>query len=45
LVLPLVDEHKPKCFVCHDLFQNLEELTKHQELVHKDFFEKYENKQ
>ena len=43
LVLPLIDEDKPKCFICHKLFQNMEELKTHQESMHKEFFEKYEN--
>jgi len=42
MVLPLVDEHKPKCYLCHDGFENLEELREHQNDVHKDFFEYHE---
>ena len=42
LVLPLIDEDKPKCFVCHKLFQSIEELKAHQESTHKEFFEKYQ---
>ena len=26
MVLPLVDEHKPKCYLCHEGFENLDEL-------------------
>jgi len=40
LVLPLIDENKPKCFVCHTIFENMEELQKHQEMVHQEFFQK-----
>ena len=43
MVLPLVDEDKPKCFLCHDTFDNYENLRKHQESKHKDFFEYHEN--
>ncbi len=39
MVLPLVDEHKPKCYLCHDGFENIEELRTHQKSVHSDFFE------
>jgi len=39
MVLPLVDEHKPKCYLCHEGFENLEELRDHQNIEHKDFFE------
>ena len=39
MVLPLVDEDKPKCYICNDGFENIEELRNHQETAHKDFFE------
>ena len=42
MVLPLVDEDKPKCYLCHDGFENIEELRGHQKTVHKDFFESHE---
>ena len=42
MVLPLVDEHKPKCYMCHEGFENLEELRNHQNTEHKDFFESHE---
>ena len=42
MVLPLVDEHKPKCYLCHEGFENLEELRDHQNTEHKDFFESNE---
>ena len=42
MVLPLVDEDKPKCFLCHDTFDDYENLRKHQEVKHKDFFEYHE---
>ena len=42
LVLPLIDEHKPKCFLCHESFDNMNDLKKHQESKHKEFFDKYE---
>ena len=37
--MPLVDEDKPKCYLCHDGFENIEELREHQKTIHKDFFE------
>jgi tRNA U54 and U55 pseudouridine synthase Pus10 len=35
----MVDQHKPKCYLCSDVFENLEELRKHQEITHKEFVE------
>tara|TARA_B100000029_G_scaffold421955_1_gene428427 strand:- start:4397 stop:4570 length:174 start_codon:yes stop_codon:yes gene_type:complete len=45
MVLPLVDEDKPKCFLCHNMFETMEDLEKHHKTVHKDFFEFHENQQ
>jgi len=42
LVLPLTAENKPKCYLCHEIFENMMDLKKHQELKHKEFFDKYE---
>jgi len=42
MVLPLIDEDKPKCFLCHMMLENYDELKKHQETMHKDFFEFHE---
>jgi hypothetical protein len=39
MVLPFVDEDKPKCFLCHQGFENMEKLHDHQQTVHKDYFE------
>ncbi len=39
MVLPLIDEHKPKCYLCHEGFENLEELRDHQNTEHEDYFE------
>ena len=39
MVLPLIDEDKPKCYVCHEGFEKIEDLRIHQETSHKDFFE------
>ncbi len=39
MVLPLIDEHKPKCYLCHKGFGNIEELREHQNSAHGDFFE------
>jgi hypothetical protein len=38
MVLPLVDEHKPKCYLCHAGFENIEKLREHQNTEHKEFF-------
>ena len=42
MVLPLIDEHKPKCYLCHEGFENLEDLREHQNSKHKEFFESHE---
>ncbi|MGH1568042.1 MAG: hypothetical protein ACRBBZ_02395 [Nitrosopumilus sp.] len=42
MVLPLVDEHKPKCYLCHEGFKDIEELREHQNSAHNDFFEENE---
>ena len=42
MVLPLVDEDKPKCFLCHDTFDDYVTLRKHQESKHSDFFKHHE---
>ncbi len=39
MVLPLVDEHKPKCYLCHEGFEILEVLREHQKTEHKEFME------
>jgi hypothetical protein len=39
MVLPLIDEDRPKCYVCHQGFENIEELRKHQEINHREFLE------
>ena len=39
MVLPIVDEAKPKCFLCHEGFENIEKLRDHQKTDHKDFFD------
>ena len=42
MVLPLVAEDKPKCFLCHDTFDDYMTLRKHQKSEHSDFFEHHE---
>ena len=42
MVLPLVDENRPKCYLCHEGFENIEKLREHQSTTHKDFFESHE---
>jgi len=44
MVLPLVDEHKPKCYLCHEGFENIEKLREHQNVKHGDVFESNERK-
>ncbi|MGI0047746.1 MAG: hypothetical protein ACREBB_11260 [Nitrosotalea sp.] len=39
MVLSMVDQHKPKCYICSSVFENLEELRKHQDMDHRDFVE------
>jgi len=42
MVLPLIDEDKPKCFLCHKMFNDVNELKKHQSSIHSEFFEFHE---
>jgi hypothetical protein len=42
MVLPLIDEHKPKCYLCHAGFEDIEKLREHQKNEHKEFFESHE---
>ena len=44
MVLSIVYQHKPKCYLCEGIFENIEELRKHQEEVHRDFIEYHQNK-
>jgi hypothetical protein len=37
MVLPLVDEYKPKCYLCNDVFESIEKLREHQENMHREF--------
>ena len=43
MVLSMVDQHKPKCYICNGTFENIDELRKHQEQTHKEFMEYHEN--
>ena len=43
MVLSMVDQHKPKCYLCNETFENIEELRKHQEETHKEFIEYHKN--
>ena len=36
MVLPLVDEDMPKCYVCHKRFEDMEKLKAHQRAEHKE---------
>jgi len=42
MVLPLVHEHLPKCYLCHAGFENIAKLREHQSTTHKEFFESHE---
>ncbi|MDX1596826.1 MAG: hypothetical protein R3327_07815 [Nitrosopumilaceae archaeon] len=42
MVLPLVDEDKPKCYLCHQGFENIEKLKEHHHSAHKEFFDFHE---
>ena len=45
MVLSIIDEHKPKCYLCNDTFENMDELRKHQEEAHKEFIDYHRKKQ
>ena len=36
MVLPLVDESNPKCYMCHEGFKDIEKLREHQAEKHAD---------
>lgn len=42
MVLPIVDEYKPKCYLCSQVFENIEVLRAHQESSHKEFFDHHQ---
>jgi len=42
MVLPLIDEHKPKCYLCHKGLEDIEKLKEHHSAEHKEFFESHE---
>ena len=44
MVLPLVDEDKPKCYLCHAGFDDIESLRKHQKAVHGDSYSQSDSK-
>jgi ribosomal protein L34E len=43
MVMPLIDEFKPKCYVCNKPFQSIEDLREHQKTQHVDFVNFHEN--
>ena len=45
MVLPLVEEHNPKCYICHEGFENMEKLREHQLTTHKEYFELHDKEQ
>ncbi len=36
MVLPIVEESRPKCYLCHEGFEDLEKLREHQRMAHED---------
>jgi|TARA_B110000438_G_scaffold273183_1_gene292389 hypothetical protein len=44
MVLPLVDENKPKCYLCHEGFEDIEKLREHQKIKHGDVIESDEKR-
>ena len=42
MVLTIVDEHKPKCYLCHEGFEDIETLREHLNTKHKEFLESNE---
>lgn len=42
MVLPLIDENKPKCYYCHQGFDNIEKLREHQKSIHSELMESHE---
>ena len=34
MVMPLVDEDKPKCYICHDMFDDFDKLRIHHKKEH-----------
>jgi len=45
MVLSIADQHKPKCYLCSEIFENIEELRKHQGASHKEFIEYHKNRE
>lgn len=43
MVLPLVDEYKPKCYLCNNTFDTIEKLREHQESAHGEFVNYHKN--
>lgn len=43
MVLPLVDEYKPKCYICNNAFEDIETLRKHQETDHVEYINFHKN--
>ena len=40
MVLPLTDEDRPKCCICHAGFDSMEDLRQHQYDIHPGFMDK-----
>ena len=39
MVLPIVDEVKPKCYACHEGFDDIDGLREHQLRMHKEEYQ------
>ncbi|HET8720192.1 MAG TPA: hypothetical protein VFM64_04270 [Candidatus Nitrosotenuis sp.] len=44
MVLPLVDEFKPKCYLCNECFESIEKLRDHLDKTHKEFVNFHETR-
>ena len=43
MVLPIVDEFKPKCYLCNITFDTIEKLREHQVTTHKEFVDHHKS--
>ncbi len=44
MVLSMIDQHKPKCYICNGTFENIDQLREHQQETHKEFIEYHKNR-
>ena len=43
MVMPLVDENKPKCYYCHKKLEDIETLREHLKSEHQELLESHED--